>query len=124
MRIITDPSDMDDPRLRNFLKRRFKQLAEYDCAIGDLAQFFIIQIGDDITPLMTNHFDGRRYGEPDFEPSWEFVTDHGGMFEAVFILDDAGFGRVYFIPDCPGINADLRTLCRAYAIKPQATQTG
>ncbi|OQW74776.1 MAG: hypothetical protein BVN32_12550 [Proteobacteria bacterium ST_bin14] len=123
MRIITNPSNLDDPHLRNLLQRRFEQLAEYDGPVSDLARFHVVEPGDDVTEIMTNLVDGSRYGEPEFEPSWEFVERHScGFFEAVFILDDSGFAHVYFIPDRHGIDSDLLTLCRAYANKAEGTE--
>jgi len=105
MLIITDPSDMDDPHLQRILRQRFEQLAEYGCPISELARFHIVRPGDDVTKL----FDGSN------NPPFEWIEDHGGWFEAPIIMDDSGFGHVYFIPDCEGINPDLLSLCRRYA---------
>jgi hypothetical protein len=114
MLTITHPSDANDPEMRRLLQIRFEQLADYDLPITDLASFKVVQAGDDVTWLLTNLVDGRRYGQLDFEPSWETVQRHAGFYEAVFVLDDSGFGHVYLIPDCDGIDRDLLTLCRQH----------
>ena len=106
MLIITDPTDVDDPHLQRILRQRFEQLAEYNCPISDLARFHIVLGGDEVTDL----FDGSN------DPLWEWVEDHGGWFEAPIIMDDSGFGHVYFIPDRDGIDPELLSLCRRDAI--------
>lgn len=118
MLIITDPSDVDDPCLQRILHQRFEQLADYGCPISDLARFHVIRPGDDVTELLINRIDGSR------EPSWEWVEDHGGWFEAPIILDDSGFGYVYFIPDRDDINPELLSLCRRDAIKQDDQNPG
>lgn len=111
MLIITSPSDVDDTTLQRILRQRFEQLAEYGCSISDLARFYFVRPDDDVTALMTNFV-----GDSD-EPSWEYVEDHNGIYEAVFILDDSGFGHVYFIPDRDDTNAELLSRCRRHATK-------
>lgn len=113
MRQITDPSDVDDPAMQRLLRQRFDQLAEYGCPISELGQWHLVQPGDDVTELLTNAIDGTIG-----EPSWEWVEHHGSFFEAVWILSDDGFGHVYLIPDNPGIDRALLTLCRRDATKP------
>lgn len=116
MLIITDPSDVDDPHLQRILRQRFEQLAGYCCPISDLACFHIFQPGDAVTELLTNLVDGSS------DPSWEWVEDHGGWFEAPIIRDDSGFGHVFFIPDRDDIDPRLLALCRRDATKKNDQQ--
>lgn len=111
MLIITDPSEVDDPHLQRILRQRFAQLAEYGCPISDLARFCVVRPDSDVTELLINHVDGSA------EPSWEWVADHGGWFEAPIIMSDDGFGHIYFIPDRDDTNPKLRSLCRRDATK-------
>lgn len=111
MLIITDPSDVEDPNLRRILRQRFEQLSKYGCPISDLARFYIVRPNDDVTDLLTNVVNGGA------EPSWEWVEDHGGWFEAPVIMTDDGFGHIYFIPDRDETNAELRSQCRRDATK-------
>lgn len=118
MLIINDPSDVDEPRLRSILQLRFEQLAEYGCPISELARFHVVRPDDDVTVLLINPVDGSK------EPSWEWVEDHGGWFEAPVVMSDEGFGHVYFVPDHDGINAELLSLCRRHATKKNSEQPG
>jgi len=63
-----------------------------------------------------NPFDGSRYGESDFTPSFEALEEHSHCFEMLFILSDNGFGIALFIPKHPGIDADLLAMCAEYAV--------
>jgi hypothetical protein len=109
--------------LRSILDQRRRQLASDDYALEDLARFFIVQFGDALPgieaaagiPIATNFVDGITYDDPDFVPSWEWVKDHDGWFELVFVLSDDGFGHVFLVPDEQGIDARLLDLCRRYA---------
>jgi len=84
-----------DLRLKRLLIERRDQLGG---DIVDLARFIVVQPGDGLDALETalgfsileNQTDGRRFGNPDFSPSWEWLADHGHCFELVFIFDDSG----------------------------------
>lgn len=117
MLIISDPSDVDDPCLQRILRQRFEQLAEYGCPISEIARFHVVRPDDDVSELLTNRVDLSN------APSWEWVEDHGGWFEAPIIMDDSGFGHVYFIPDRDDTNAELLSHCRRYAIKRNGPHT-
>jgi hypothetical protein len=115
-----------DPTLCALLLRRMSQLTEYDQHdLCDLAHFLVVQEGDTAIEVeaelgfsvLINFVDGRRFGDADFEPSWEWLEDHGGWFELVFVLTDDGFGWVLFIEDRAGVDAGLLDLCHAYRIK-------
>ncbi len=115
-----------DPILRAVLLRRRSQLTDhYDHDLGDLANFLIVQEGDAATEveaelgfsILTNFVDGRRFDDPDFTPSWEWLEDHGGWFELVFVLTDDGFGWVLFVEDRPGTDPELLALCHAHSVK-------
>jgi hypothetical protein len=105
MHIIYTPADIDaviDPPLRTILER-YRDLL-------DLCVIYEIQPNDTVATLQAAR------GRP-FE-LWEFIHDHGGLFEAVFVLSDFGEGHVVIVPDSPTIDAELLTLCRQNATKP------
>ncbi|OAO00385.1 hypothetical protein A8B75_18775 [Sphingomonadales bacterium EhC05] len=114
-----------DNQLRALLTERFEQLtnAWESIDLSDLTHFLIIQAGDTAADaenelgwsLLVNMFDGTSYGHPDFTPSWEWIEDHGGWFEAVFILSDDGFGISLFVQDHPETDAELLAMCREFA---------
>jgi hypothetical protein len=111
-----------DNQLRSLLTERVEQLtnAWEDIDLNDLTHFLIIQPGDTAGDaerelgwsLLVNPVDGARFGEPAFTPSWEWIEDHGGWFEAVYILSDDGFGISLFVQDHPATDPELLALCR------------
>jgi hypothetical protein len=111
-----------DNQLRSLLTERLQQLtnAWEDIDLNDLTHFLIIQPGDTAADaerelgwsLLVNPVDGARFGDPDFTASWEWIEDHGGWFEAVYILSDDGFGISLFVQDHTATDADLLALCR------------
>ena len=48
--------------------------------------------------IRVNRFDGCRYGDADFLPSWEVIEEHKFWYEVVYVLGDDGFGIVIFVP--------------------------
>lgn len=119
----------DDDPVKRILQRQTNELAEHGSDISNLACFVLIEPGDTLAmmeaalnlPITTNAVDGSRYGDPDFTPSWEWILDHGGCFEAPIIMTDDGFGHVFIVPDREGIDPDLIDLCRHYAERPEAS---
>lgn len=112
-----------DPILRAVLLNRMSQLTDYDHDdLSDLACFLIVQEGDTAAAVeaelgfsvLTNFVDGRRFGDPEFTPSFEWLEDHGGWFELVFVLTDDGFGWVLFVEDRAGVDPELLALCHAH----------
>jgi hypothetical protein len=116
---------LTDNQLRYLLSERLDQVtnAWEGIDLSDLTHFLIIQAGDTAAEaehelgwsLLVNPLDGARYGHPDFTPSWEWIEDHGGWFEAVYIMSDDGFGITLFVQDHPETDADLLALCREFA---------
>lgn len=114
-----------DPDLCRLLAVRARQLeddTEPDVELGDLAHFHVVQPDDDTAavnatlgfPVDVNLVDGVRFGHPDFTPSYEWIEDHGGVWEIAFVLSDDGFGHVLLVPDRPGIDVRLLALCRSH----------
>lgn len=111
-----------DNQLRALLTERLQQLthAWEGIDLSDLTHFLIIQAGDTAADaerelgwsLPVNPVDGARFGDPAFTPSWEWIEDHGGWFEAVYIISDDGFGISLFVQDHPDTDAELLALCR------------
>lgn len=120
MQIVTHPREIDEPALKQLVQIRFDSLAVYDEPIAELARFHVVRPGDTVDALLTNPVDGSHYGDPDFMPCWEWAIAYSsGWYEIAIILDDSGFGHVYFVPDADGIDAGLLDLCRQEAIEQQ-----
>ena len=109
--------------LRPLLTLRADQLtAGAESQFGRLARFLIVESSDLSSAIdaalgfsvLQNFVDAARSGDVDFEPSWEWIEDHGGFFELAFILTDDGFAHLVFVPDQEGVDPDLLDLCRRY----------
>ena len=127
MLVINDPSSLsqvNDPAVRALIQRR---IDEYGSDAG-LATFVVVEPGDPLGaldaqlgfPILTNRFDGSRYGDPGFSPSFELAEDHGGFYEVLLILADWGDGVLVLIPKHPGVHPQLLQLCAEYAVPLQS----
>ncbi|NML06529.1 hypothetical protein [Sphingomonas sp. G-3-2-10] len=98
------------PDLKRVLRLRRDQLL-FDTAgaydLGELAHFIIVSKGDTLPEIET----AVNYPiMPD--PPWEWVLDHGKLFEAPIIVSDDGCGIVLIVPDLEGVDATLLGLVR------------
>jgi hypothetical protein len=94
-------------------------------ALPDLGTFVVVEPGDAIGDIeeasncciTTDFFEEAHYGSSDFVPSHEWLEHHREQqcFEMVFIMTDDGYFTVLLIPDDPGIDPDLLSLCRDYS---------
>ena len=127
MLVIRDPSSLSqlaDPEVRSLIEQR---MDEYG-ADADLATFVVVEPGDPLGALdgqlgfsiLANRLDGRRYGDPEFTPSFELAEDHGDFYEVVFVLADFGDGVLVFIPKGDGVDPRLLSLCAEYATPEQS----
>lgn len=75
--------------------------------LGEMAHFIIAAPGDTLRQIEAV----ANYPIlPD--PPWEWVLDHGHLFEAPIIVSDDGFGIVLIVPDIEGVDAELIRLLR------------
>ena len=93
--------------LTRLITEYVERLSDYDgYELGQLVQLVVMARSDTVIELeaalgfsiRVNRFDGCRYGEPDFLPSWEFIEAHRYWYEVVYVLGDDGFGIVIFVP--------------------------
>ena len=71
----------------------------------DLAVIYIVQPSDTLADLC--EWRGRAFAD------WEFIIDHpSGWYEAVTIISDDGAGDVVLVPNGPGTDPELLSLCR------------
>ena len=105
MQIITTLAALDavpDPYLRPILTR-YRDLIE-------LATIYIVQSGDTLQTLEA----ARGWPFAGFE----FIHWHpgtgpdDGAYECVFVLSDYGEGQVLLVPQIPGIDPEVLTLCQ------------
>lgn len=128
MQVITDLGGITRvrfPGLRRVLTQRVNQIKLRDGeALTDVGAFFIVECGDSISTIeattgcyvCSSPFDDLCFGDEEFEPSFEWLEHHtqAQCFELAFITTDDYFVAV-FVPDEPGIDADLLQFCRAYS---------
>lgn len=128
MIVLRDPaavSSIADPDIRHLVQQRFTEICDGVPFDPDLMGYMIVvEPGDTVDALevesschiLCNLFDDIRFGDPEFDPSFEALEEHGSCFEMVFILNDDGFGIEIFIPKQEGIDADLLAMCQTYAV--------
>ena len=127
MFVIRDPSSLSrlpDSEVRDLIRQR---MDEYG-SDADLATFIVVEAGDPLESLdaqlgfsvLSNRFDGKRYGDPDFSPSFEVLEEHPGCYEMVFVLADFGDGVLVFVPKRAGVDGRLLSLCADYATPSQS----
>ena len=69
--------------------------------------------------FLTNHWSGRRLGDPGFSPCFETLEEYPTLFEMLFIQSDEGHALVLLIPKRSDIDQDLRSLCAKHATTAQ-----
>lgn len=129
MQIINDLggiSRVQSPGIRQVLTQRISQIEIREGeTLTDLGTFYVVNPGDTIAQLeeatgcciTSDLFGDAHYGDDDFTPSFEWLERHSDQqcFEMVFIMTDDGYFTVLFIPDGPGIDSELLSLCREYS---------
>lgn len=114
--MATALATIKDNTLKRILTDRVEQLSEYDgYDLGELAHFLIVQRGDTLAAVEA------VLGLSPLVTLVEVVTDHGGWFEAVFILSDDGFGWVLLVPDGPAAPPNLLELFRGVSELQQSS---
>lgn len=121
---LHDPSSLDrvtDPDVRRLIELRFAQILDgepYD------PEWILVEPGDGVSaleeavgvPIVTNPYAEVRFGHPEFVPVCEVLEEHATCYELVYILSDDGFGVTIFIPKALGVDAELLSLCAAFAV--------
>ena len=127
MQVLRDQasiSTIDDPELRTLIEKRVQTLAEFDdYELHELVNFLVVEPGDALQaldlqlgfPILENRFDGSRFGDPGFTPSFDLLEEHAGCYEIVFVVSDDGFGIEVFVAKDPGVPSELLAMCAAYA---------
>ena len=133
MIILRDPQQLTQvvqPEIKSYLQQRFHDICDPEPYDPDEHGFFIlVQHGDTSEQiesdtgysLLKSLFNGTVYGEPDFTPDFEYLEDHGGFFEAVFIFADSGFAVVMIVSKEEGIDGRILALCNEFATPAIAT---
>lgn len=96
---------------------------------GSLAGCVLVEPGDTAAALeqalglsiVTSLFGEVRFPNDDYVSSFEVIEDHGDGYEMVFITDDDTGSTVLFIPKRADMDAELLSLCQAFAVTSNQT---
>ena len=122
--INTEIKENTDPAIATLLTRHLQFGAEFNANDpADLLTVFVIEPGDSLQTIdiamdgcfLTNHWSGRRLGDPGFAPCFETLEEYPTVFEMLFIQSDEGHALVLLIPKTSDIDADLLAMCAQYA---------
>ena len=97
-----------DPPTRALIDGRCRELLSGGLTLGDIVNWIVVAPGDTLADIET------AIGFPidAAGPPWEWVEDHGVVYEAPIILSDDGFGLVLIVPHDEGVNATLLAALR------------
>lgn len=111
-----------DPRLRELLTRRIENLDTEYGDLTDFTEFLVVERGDEeadiirivgFSPLV-EPVDGRRYGEEEWLPGWDWIIKHSGWYELTFSFGSA-FAYVLFVEITGDHASPLETLCYQFS---------
>lgn len=116
---------LPDGLLKDLVVRRFREVAEDSMEDDSFLRVVVIEPDDNSEALtaalgfsvMENRFDGSRFGDPAFHPSFELIEEHSCCYEMVFVLSDDGSGAIVFVPKTASVPKELLQLCEQYAIR-------
>ena len=119
LKILTMPqlNLVTDADMLDFLQFRFGQL---DMNVTML----IVESGDSISDIeeeigfciLTNLFDDVSYPDPDFEPCFEVLEDHGTFYEMLFLFSDGDDGAIEIFLPKVGVDPLLLAMCSQFAV--------
>jgi len=122
--INTEIKENPDAAIATLLTRHLQFGAEFNPDdAADLLTVFIIEPRDSLQTIdaamdgcfLTNHYSGRRLGDPGFVPCFETLEEYATVYEMLFIQSDEGHALVLLIPKTPAIDPELLALCADYA---------
>ena len=122
--INTEIKENQDHVIAELLTRHLEFGAEFNPDDpADLLTVFMLEPGDTLQTIdaamngcfLTNHWSGRRLGDPRFVPCFETLEEHPTVYEMLFVQSDEGHALVLLIPKTPAIDQELLALCARYA---------
>jgi hypothetical protein len=127
MIVLRDPrqlSQVVQPEIKAYLQQRFHDLCVPEPYNPDEHGFFILVEPGDTSEhielatgyaLLKSLFNGTVYGDTDFSPDFEYLENHGGFYEAVYIFTDGGFAVILIVPKEVGIDGRILAVCAEFA---------
>jgi hypothetical protein len=92
----------------------------------------VVEPGDSLTDIeqvigfdvLSDPLLGTRFGDDDFEPTFEVLEEHETCFELVIVPGDGDFGIVIFIPKVSGVDPQLLDFCQTYSNPAPTSPSG
>jgi hypothetical protein len=109
-----------DPALTARLASRIAALSQGEFDLVDDTEILIVETGDtenDIirhvgfSPLV-EPIDGHRFGQPGFQPFWDWLIQHPGWWE-LSVSFGSTFAYILLIQDAEGVLPELRAMCQS-----------
>jgi hypothetical protein len=104
--------------IQTLLRRRINCIL--DNGLADYTHLVVLMAEDTEAMLVEEigfsplEHDGQRYGAPSFTPRWDILYNHGGWYEIVFCIGNAGHAVVLLIEDAQVSSfSEIRVACRA-----------
>ena len=109
------------PALAKLLADRVQDWAATD--LLELTHVLIVEAGDteqailDEIPFspLTNALNDSRFGEPDFQPPFDWLGVHDGWAEIIATVSNDGFAFHLFVEMADGADPELMAMVSAYA---------
>lgn len=119
MQIYRKPAEADataadavNPELRQLISDTFARVADCPEILGFV---LVVEPGDTIASI------DRQLGFSILDNRHEFILEHAGYFELVFVLGQDGYGIEVFVPKTEGINLELLAMCIEYAVPSKSS---
>ena len=125
VRDLQSAQQISHPQIRELVQQRITDLVGGDIGAWEFGFFLIVEPGDTLDALteqlgfdiLCNRFDGIRYDQPGFTPSFELIEEFPFCYDIVFVLSDDGYGVEIFIEKVAGIDPDLLGMCQRHALQ-------
>ena len=114
--------------LRGLIQQSAEQLLSQfepgEYALEELGRYLVVEPGDDLAAIdealgfaiLGNRWDGTRWCDAGFTPSWETVEARPGWFELVYMQGQDGSGVTVFVSRNANTNHELSEMCQRYAL--------
>jgi hypothetical protein len=122
---LSETHHISNTTIRELVQQRINDLGGDTFDASTTGYFLVVEDGDTLAalsaqvgfPILCNRMTGIRYDQAEFTPSLEFVELIGEIFDAVWILDDSGFGVEIFLQIGDGVDPDLLAMLKHYALR-------
>jgi hypothetical protein len=127
------PEIPHDAELWFLIEQRVDEMADGDPFDPDLHGLIaMLEPGDGLADLeevigfdvLSDPLSGTRFGNDDFEPTFEVLEEHESCFELVIVPGDGDFGIVIFIPKVSGVDPQLLDFCQMYSNPAPSSPSG